>query len=281
MPETPEQFTLLLVDDNPTNLLLLAQIVELDLPQVRVLTANSAMEGLELAAKQPVDGAFLDVQMPQMSGLEMCRALKGDPRTAEIPVVLITAHLASAEMRAEGLEAGAYDFITQPISNVEMLARIKVMLRLCEGEQQQRRDRQQLQQQVSENSEKVRWLSGLLLSGDGTLTQPDQQLLKQLAAELSEPGQMNEQLLIEKLTEKFPLRWRRTLFKLALLDEIPMPLAGKLSEIDDVEAVFAYLERHDLSLQPLLTGNGRYAFRPPVLAWLRLQARQSLEAAWR
>ncbi len=273
MAENSEQFTLLLVDDNPTNLLLLAKIVEFDLPQVRVLTARSGLEGLALASQQPVDGAFLDVQMPQMSGLEMCRALKADPRTAEIPVVLITAHMASAEMRAQGLEAGAYDFITQPISNVEMLARIKVMLRLCQGEQQQRRDRQQLQQQVAEHSEKLRWLSGLLLSGDGSLLDQERQLLQQLVDEFPDPSQLTEQQLLEKLADKFPLRWRRTLFKLALLDEVPFSLARKLSEIEDVEAVFAYLRRHDLSLQAFLPGRDRYVFRPQALNWLRQQAR--------
>lgn len=276
MAETAGQFTLLLVDDNPTNLLLLAQIVELDLPEVRVLTARSGKEGLVLAAQQPVDGAFIDVQMPQMSGLQMCRALQADPRTAGMPVVLITAHLASAEMRAEGLAVGAYDFISQPISNIEMLARIRVMLRLCRGEQQQRRDRQQLQQQIDEHSEKLRWLSGLVLSGDGPLAEPDQQLLRQLAADFPDPTELTEQLLVEKLSCDFPLPWRRTLFKLALLDEVPLLLARKLSEITDIEAVFAYLRRHDLSLQPVLSGDDLFHFRPQVLSWLREQALQAL-----
>ncbi len=277
--EMAAPYTLLLVDDNPTNLLLLAQIIELDLPEVKVLTARSGQEGLALAAEHQVDGAFIDVQMPQMSGLEMCRELKADPRHTGLPVVLITAHLASAEMRAAGLEAGAYDFITQPISNVEMLARIKVMLRLCQAEQLQRRDRQQLQQQVVDNSEKLRWLSGLVLSGDGALAEPDQQLLQRLAADLPEPAELTEQLLVEQLAREFPLPWRRTLYKLALLAEIPLPLARKLSEIADIEAVFAYLRRHDLSLLPAVTGRDSFRFRPQVRGWLREQALQSLDAA--
>ena len=72
--EPLDQFTLLLVDDNQTNLLLLAKIIEIDLPQVRVLTARSAREGLAICAQEPIDGAFIDVQMPEMSGLEMCRS---------------------------------------------------------------------------------------------------------------------------------------------------------------------------------------------------------------
>ena len=95
--DSDKQFTLLLVDDNPTNLLLLTKIIELDLPDVRVLTAKSAMEGLELSGREQIDGAFIDVQMPHMSGLDMCRHLNDNPRTNGIPLVLMTAHLALSE----------------------------------------------------------------------------------------------------------------------------------------------------------------------------------------
>lgn len=271
-----EQFTLLLVDDNPTNLMLLAKIVEYDLPEVQVLTASSGREGLELAASRSIDGAFIDVQMPQMNGLEMCHRLKADPRTADMPLVLITAHNASAEMRAEGLEAGAYDFISQPVSNVEMLARIKVMLRLCQTEQRVRQDRRQLQRQVDDHSAQLRWVSGLLLSGDGPLAEPDQQLLERLARRLPQPQQLDQQQLAEKLTSEFPLPWRRTLCKLALLDDIPLPLARRLSEITDIEAMLDYLQRHDLSLQPDLSGDGRLHFSPAIKKLLRHRAEQIL-----
>ena len=276
MTEAGGQFTLLLVDDNPTNLTLLAKIVAYDLPQVRVLTAKSAREGLLLAERERIDGAFIDVQMPQMNGLEMCRRLKSNPRTAAMPLVLITAHLASPEMRAEGLEAGAYDFISQPVSNVEMLARIKVMLRLCQAEQQLRQDRRQLLQQVDDHSAQLRWVSGLLLSGDGPLTEPDQQLLQRLASRLPQPQELDAQQLVEKLTSEFPLPWRRTLCKLALLDEMPLILARRLSEITDIEAMLDYLQRHDLSLQPELSGDDRLHFSPPVKKILRERAGQIL-----
>ena len=194
MEETKRQFTLLLVDDNPTNLLLLVKIIELDLPEVRVLTAATAKKGLDLAEQKGIDGAFIDVQMPQMNGLEMCRRLREKPCTATIPLVLMTAHIASPEMRAEGLEVGAYDFISQPISNVEMLARVKVMLRLCESEQLALENSQQLQQQLTEHSDRLRWISGLLISGDGSLVELDQQLLRRLANELPDLEKLDEKL---------------------------------------------------------------------------------------
>lgn len=271
-----KQFTLLLVDDNPTNLTLLAKIIELDLPEVRVLTATNGVDGLRLAEQEPIDGAFIDVQMPQMSGLEMCRRLKEDPRTAGMSLVLITAHLASPEMRAEGLEVGAYDFISQPISNVEMLARIKVMLRLCQGERARQGDGSPQPAQTDEHAAQLRWFNGLLLSGEGPLAETDQPLLRDLAVEVSASGDLDELQLTEQLACKFPLPWRRTFLKLALLDTMPLMLAVKLSEINDVEAVFDYLQRHNLLVEPAAVGLETLQFKADVRELLQEQAVQLL-----
>ncbi|SEA77062.1 transcriptional activator domain-containing protein [Desulfuromusa kysingii] len=274
--ERERQFTLLLVDDNPTNVLLLVKIIEFDLPEVRVLTAFSAAEGLALAEQENIDGAFIDVQMPQMDGLEMCRQLRAKPRTATIPLVLMTAHVAAPKMRAEGLEVGAYDFISQPISNIEMLARIKVMLRLCQDEQRATEQSQQLQQQIQEHSERLRWISGLLISGNGSLAETDQQLLHHLATQLPDPANMDEKKFFEKLVTEFPLPWRQTLLKLSLLDSIPLPLAKKMSEIADVEAVFDYLSRHQLAFTEKLDGEGYLFLRQEIKNLLRQKAKEGL-----
>ncbi len=200
MAEQEQQYTLLLVDDNPTNLLLLVKIIELDLPEVRVLTAGSGREGLALAQCEVIDGAFVDVQMPQMSGLEMCRRLNDNPRTAGLPLVLMTAHLASPELRAEGLEVGAYDFISQPISNVEMLARIKVMLRLCANERRQQAERGQ----VGDRSLKLRWISGLLISEEGAGAETDQQLIERLAEHMPDPATSDDVQMFDYISDRLP-----------------------------------------------------------------------------
>jgi len=270
MMEIERQFTLLLVDDNPTNLLLLVKIIELDLPEVRTLTAASALEGLALAEREAIDGAFIDVQMPQMDGLEMCRRLRQQPRTARIPLVLMTAHIASPEMRAEGLEVGAHDFISQPISNVEMLARIKVMLRLCENEQH-----------ATEHADRLRWISGLLISGNGALVRQDQQLLHHLVHQLPDPEKIDAKQFFSTMVTEFPLPWRRTLLKLSLLDSIPVTLAQQLSEITDVAAVFDYLSRHQLLLLQTLEGEEYLSLKSEAKDLLREKAVQSLSGAER
>ncbi len=244
--DTPEQFTLLIVDDNPTNLMLLAQIIEMDLPNVRVLKARSAEAGLAIADEQAIDGAFIDVQMPHMDGLDMCRELRKKPYTSNIPLVLITAHMASPEMRAEGLEVGAYDFITQPISNVEMLARVKVMLRMCADERRIHQNQRQLKQELVERSDDLRWISGLLASGDGALNEQHDDALRRLSQKVAEMKIADKQLSFDQIALALPVPWRRTLLKLALLESVPMRLAHELSEIADIRAVVNYLDRHDV-----------------------------------
>ncbi len=281
MLASPSPYTLLLVDDNPVNLQLISQIIELDLPAVRVLTAGNAAEGLTLAAEHQIDGAFIDVQMPGIDGLEMCRQLRLHPRTTRIPLVLMTAHIASPQLRAEGLEVGAHDFITKPISNVEMLARIKVMLRLCEKERAQAANTAQLQQQLEGHSVQVRWLSGLLISGDGSLTPDNEQWLRQFAADLPRVDSQDDRLFYEKLLHDFPLTWRRTLLKLSLLECIPLALARKLSELADIAAGLDYLTRHQLSLVQLKGKEDCLMFHPQVKDLLRSKAQQVLSDAER
>ncbi len=276
MQERQVSYLLLLVDDNPTNLQLMAQIIRLDLPHVQVLTAASAAEGLALAAEHQIDGAFIDVQMPGMDGLEMCRQLRLYPRTSRTPLVLMTAHIASPTLRAEGLEVGAYDFISKPISNVEMLARIKVMLRLCENERAQESSSTRLQQQLEGHSVQLRWLSGFLISGGGTLTAADQQWIRQLAAELPPTNGKDDQAFYEKLVTDLPLPWRRTLLKLSLLECIPLPLAGILSEIADIGAGLDYLKRHQLSLVHVSGKEDCLLFQPQIRTLLRSKAEQLL-----
>lgn len=248
MKEGNQLFNLLLVDDNPTNLSLLAQIVEMDLPQVRVLTAESAAAALELAQQNEIDGAFVDVQMPVTSGLELCRQLKEDPRLCQTPVVLMTAHIATAQLRAEGLEAGAYDFISQPISNVEMLARIRVMLRLRQNEKQLIKSNTELRRQVAVKTSNLRWLSGLLLAGGDAVAEEDRELALKLSSRLPEDSQFNIEQFSGQLFQEMPLRWRRTVLKLALLEEIPLGLAERLAEISDIEGALDYLWRHNFFL---------------------------------
>ena len=117
----------LIVDDIPTNVRLLE--ARLSAEYYDVITASSGRQALELCVANDPDIVLLDVMMPEMDGFEVCAALKADPRTQHIPVVMITA-LDQPSDRVKGLEAGADDFLTKPVDDVQLMARVKSLVRL-------------------------------------------------------------------------------------------------------------------------------------------------------
>jgi class 3 adenylate cyclase/CheY-like chemotaxis protein len=120
---------ILVVDDTPKNVKLLADL--LTVKGYGVVTAASGAEALrQLQAEKP-DLVLLDVVMPEMSGYEVCRKIRENAATGILPVVMVTA-LDPGEERIKGLDAGADDFLTKPINQAELLARVKSLLRIKE-----------------------------------------------------------------------------------------------------------------------------------------------------
>jgi class 3 adenylate cyclase len=118
---------ILVVDDTPQNVKLLADLLTAKGYAVR--TAASGAEALTCVEKEPPDLVLLDVVMPQMSGYEVCRKIRESPATAALPVVMVTA-LDPGQERIKGLDAGADDFLTKPINQPELLARVRSLLRI-------------------------------------------------------------------------------------------------------------------------------------------------------
>jgi putative two-component system response regulator len=128
------QANILVVDDEPANLQVLRSILQ-DLYQLQF--AKDGEKALELAQRSRPDLILLDVMMPGMSGLEVCRSLKANPETRSIPVIFVTA-LAETSDEASGLEAGAVDYITKPVSPAIVRARVKTHLSLVRTEELER-----------------------------------------------------------------------------------------------------------------------------------------------
>ncbi len=117
----------LIVDDIPTNVRLLE--ARLTAEYYEVSSAYSGPEALAKCQEQEFDVILLDVMMPDMDGFEVCRHLKSDPKTHHIPVLMITA-LDQPSDRVKGLEAGADDFLTKPVDDTQLMARVKSLVRL-------------------------------------------------------------------------------------------------------------------------------------------------------
>ncbi len=118
---------LLVVDDNALNVKLLAAKLTRD--YYFVSTTDNGFQALKMAEADQPDLILLDVMMPELDGFEVCKMLKANPKTAHIPVVMVTA-LSDRSDRVHGLEAGADDFLTKPINDIALMARVRSLLRL-------------------------------------------------------------------------------------------------------------------------------------------------------
>jgi two-component system cell cycle response regulator len=117
----------LVVDDVAANVRLLE--ARLSAEYFDVVTAMSGQEALAICERAECDLVLLDVMMPDMDGFEVCRRLKANPSTHHLPVIMVTA-LDQASDRVKGLEAGADDFLTKPVSDVVLIARVRSLVRL-------------------------------------------------------------------------------------------------------------------------------------------------------
>jgi two-component system alkaline phosphatase synthesis response regulator PhoP len=125
--ETVKTAMILVVDDNEQNLELLQAYLE-DL-QCRTIPAKDGVEALEIIKKSKPDLVLLDVMMPKMSGFEVCRRIKNNPQTADLPVIMVTALNELGDIE-RAIESGTDDFLSKPVNKLELITRVKTMLKL-------------------------------------------------------------------------------------------------------------------------------------------------------
>ncbi len=121
------QSTVLIVDDNPQNVELLVAFLE-SLP-VKLVTAVDGVDALEKVAENNPDLILLDVMMPRMSGFQVCRKLKADPETKDIQILMVTALNELGDIE-QASECGTDDFVSKPVNKLELLTRVKSLLRV-------------------------------------------------------------------------------------------------------------------------------------------------------
>ncbi len=132
MPES-QPVTILHVDDNETNRYIVTRMLRN--AGYKVTEAATGIEGLELATVQRPDLIVLDVQLPDLSGFEVCHQLKANPATAFIPVLHLSATFTKGQDKAQGLDGGADGYLAQPVEAIELVATVKALLRMRQAEE--------------------------------------------------------------------------------------------------------------------------------------------------
>ncbi|HBQ97035.1 MULTISPECIES: response regulator [unclassified Roseofilum] len=171
----PELNIILIVDDNPNNLAVLSDFLDESGFEIRV--ARDGESALEKVNYAPPDLILLDVMMPGIDGFEACRQLKSNPETEAIPVIFMTA-LSDTVDKVKGLELGAVDYITKPFSQEEVLARVRLHLRLRKMAEKLAEQNEMLKQEIEEKNRAEVALQGL--------TQELEQRVNERTAELQQ-----------------------------------------------------------------------------------------------
>ncbi len=118
---------ILVVDDNPQNCeLLQAYLEDVD---CRTIPARDGLEALKIVAQTPPDLILLDVMMPKMSGFEVCKRIKNDPKNSNIPIIMVTALNEFGDIE-RGIDSGTDDFLSKPVNKLELLTRVRTLLKL-------------------------------------------------------------------------------------------------------------------------------------------------------
>ena len=125
---------ILIIDDKQDNLVTAKAVLKSRLPSIAIELADSGKTGLEMARTFQPDTIILDLKMPEMDGFEVLRRLKDNNETKNIPVLLLTAVHTDSESKIRGLDLGADYFLSKPIVNEELVAQVKVLLRIKKSE---------------------------------------------------------------------------------------------------------------------------------------------------
>lgn len=142
----------LIIDDNPDNIISLKAQLNDVLPKALVFSALTGEKGLELASAEDPDVILLDIIMPGIDGFEVCRRLKADCMLSEIPVVFVTAMKGDKELRILALESGAEAFVAKPIDESELTAQIRAMLKIKAANIQKIHEKERLAELIEEKT---------------------------------------------------------------------------------------------------------------------------------
>lgn len=245
LPTSPQP-SVLVVDDIPNNIALLGALLKDD---YRVKVANNGLRALSITrAADPPDLILLDIMMPGMDGYEVCRQLKADPSTKEIPVIFLTART-DLEDERKGLELGAVDYITKPFSPAIVKIRVRIHLALKAAADFLRDKNAFLEQEVARRTDEVKAIQEVTIlalaslaetrdTATGNHLRRTQQYVRLLAQHLKGHPGFSEQLTDQKIAILYKSAPLHDIGKVGIPDRILL----KKGELDPEE--FAVMKTH-------------------------------------
>lgn len=251
-PPNPDPFNLqghavLIIDDEPANLEVLA--ASLERAGLQVLVAQTGERGLDKARYAQPDLIMLDVKLPDSNGFEICRRLKAEGRTQEIPVIFITV-LTEAEAKVKGFKAGGVDFISKPFQEEDVLARVTTHLRL-----------RQLTQTLQKQNEQLQIAQTALRQANEGL----EQRVEERTAELARANAVLQEQINERRRAEAALTTERNLLR-TLIDNLPDIIYVKDIESRFVLVNLPHLQRLGAVSLDEVAGKTDFDFYPPDLA---------------
>jgi len=147
---------ILAIDDRKDNLITIEAVISSFMTDVEIITELDGARGIETALNKKPDTIILDINMPGKDGYQTCAELKENPETAHIPIILLTAVHTKVEDRIKGLEIGADAFLTKPIDEAELIAQIRVMLRIKSSEDLLRKEKELLEVMVEDRTRELK-----------------------------------------------------------------------------------------------------------------------------
>jgi putative two-component system response regulator len=245
--------TILVVDDTPDNITLLCSLLG---EEYRNKVATNGTKALKIARTEPYpDLILLDIMMPDMDGYEVCRQLKADPLTKNIPVIFLTAKTQEGD-ETLGFKLGAVDYITKPIVPLILLARVQTHLALRESRKLLERQNEKLEEKVERRTRQLAAMQDAIIVAMASMAETrdnetgdhirrTQHYVKELALYLQKTGRH-----VEALTDRFI----NTLFKSAPLHDI-----GKVGVPDRILLKPARLTPEEFEIMKNHTTYGRDA----------------------
>ncbi|HEY9909039.1 MAG TPA: response regulator [Thermosynechococcaceae cyanobacterium] len=188
------EVTILHVDDNETNRYVVTRMLQS--AGYQVLQAATGEEGLQLAVEQSPDLVILDVQLPGLSGFEVCHRLKSNPATTSIPVLHLSATFVASRDKAQGLDSGADGYLAQPVEPIELIATVRSLLRVRQAEEAALTLAREWQTTFDSISDGVG-----LLDSEGNFRRCNPRMVKILGKPLSEISGRPHHLLMREVFE--------------------------------------------------------------------------------